>query len=195
MAHTLKIEKALYGVFVQPGRPNCVDVSVRLKPGERVSVTNDEFGGDPASMRHKALEVVYVLDGKERRDVVKENASYTLPVGAQLKSAWYGVIDPAWKPSGSQTTDITAALAACVADADGNVLGSTRLQATDDYPDTMARTAAAVQAMLAEMRLPMAGIAAALPVCASEIMFTSVRWIVVDSMLEPLVTVGTPAEE
>jgi glucokinase len=56
-------------------------------------------------------------------------------------------------------------IAACVADADGNVLGSTRLQATDDYPDTMARTAAAVQAMLAEMRLPMAEIDA-IGICA-----------------------------
>ena len=112
--HTLKIEKALYGVFAKPGRPECSEVSSYLKPGVRVSVTNGALGGDPASMQHKKLEVKYVLDGHEKCDVVKEHASYTLPVGAKLKSAWYGVIDSAWKPAEDVVVDITKKVAAKV---------------------------------------------------------------------------------
>ena len=114
--HDLKIVKAVYGVFAKPGRPDCSEVSSYLKPGERISVTNGALGGDPASMQHKKLEVVYVLDGKEKRDVVKEHATYTLPVGAKLKSAWYGVIDPAWKPAEDVVVDITKKVAAKVKD-------------------------------------------------------------------------------
>ena len=114
--HTLTIKKALYGVFATPGRPDCSEVSSYLKPGVRVAVKNEALGGDPASMQHKALEVKYVLDGQEKCDVVKEHASYTLPVGAKLKSAWYGVIDPKWKPAEDMVVDITKKIAAKVKD-------------------------------------------------------------------------------
>ena len=114
--HKLTIEKALYGVFAQPGRPDCAEVSSFLKPGERVRVDNAALGGDPALMQHKKLEVKYVLDGREKCDVVKEHASYTLPNGAQLKSAWYGVIDPKWKSAEDVVVDITKKVAARVKD-------------------------------------------------------------------------------
>ena len=114
--HTLTIEKALYGVFAAPTRPDCADVSSFIKPGVRVAVKNGALGGDPAAMQHKQLEVKYVLNGEEKCEVVKEHASYTLPAGAQLKSAWYGVIDPKWKPAEDAVIDITKKVAAQVKD-------------------------------------------------------------------------------
>ena len=129
--HSLKIKKALYGVFAKPGRPDCSEVSSYLKPGVRVSVTNGALGGDPASMQHKKLEVKYVLDGREKCDVVKEHASYTLPAGAQLKSAWYGVIDPAWKPAEDVVVDITKKVAAKVKDGKVSVKIDNKLAGSD----------------------------------------------------------------
>ena len=75
--------KAVYGVFAKPGRPDCSDVSSYLKPGERVSVTNGALGGDPASMQHKKLEVVYVLDGKDnlRRCNVNSSSEKSFQIG------------------------------------------------------------------------------------------------------------------
>ncbi len=132
--HTLKIVKALYGVFDASGRPNCVDVASALKSGTRVYVSNNSFGGDPAPGKRKELEVVYELNGAEKRDVVKEYASYTLPVGATLKSAWYGVIDPAWKPAEIKVIDITEKVAAKVRDGAVSVVIDNRLVGADPMP-------------------------------------------------------------
>ena len=114
--HTLVIEKAVYGVFEKPGRPDCIDVRNILKPGKKTKVENSTMGGDPAYMQVKELEVVYRLAGKTDNILVKEHDAVTVPSGAEIVSAWYGAIDPAWKPtSGEQTADITAALASRVA--------------------------------------------------------------------------------
>ena len=115
--HTLVIKSAQYGVKAETGRPDCADVSASVKPGVKVRVTNGTLGGDPAANKHKTLEVVYTLDGVRKRDEVKEHAAYTLPAKAKLVSAWYGVIDPGWKPSVDHLVDVTEKLAARVQDA------------------------------------------------------------------------------
>ena len=114
--HTLVIKSAQYGVPAVQSRPRCADVSRCLKPGEKIRVTNTTMGGDPASMTPKELEVVYTLGGAPKRDVVKEHAAYTLPKNAKLVSAWYGVIDPAWKPAEDHLIDVTKKLAGLVKD-------------------------------------------------------------------------------
>lgn len=114
--HTLVIKAAQYGVRAEKTRPNCADVAAFVKPGKKVAATNDALGGDPANGQHKALEVVYTLDGATKRDVVQEHAAYTLPKNAKLVSAWYGVIDPAWKPAEDHLVDVTKKLAGLVKD-------------------------------------------------------------------------------
>ena len=132
--HTLSIEKAIYGVFEKPGRPDCADVSKLVKPGVEMKVLNSTMGGDPAYLQVKELEVVYRLAGKTEKVLAKEHGTINIPAGAEIVSAWYGVIDPAWKPSGSQTTDITAALAACVADGRLSAAINNRLAKGDPAP-------------------------------------------------------------
>ncbi len=118
--HTLVIKKALYGVL-DGGRPNCADVRSCIKPGKSIVANNDALGGDPAFEKVKELEVVYVLNGKTRRKVVKEHAAFTLPKGATLKSAWYGLIDPNWTPPPKDAViDVTEKVAAAVMD-DGTI--------------------------------------------------------------------------
>ena len=114
--HTLVIKAAQYGVPAVQSRPQCANVSLCLKPGEKIRVTNQTMGGDPASMTPKELEVVYTLGGATKRDVVQEHAAYTLPKNAKLVSAWYGVIDPAWKPTEDHLVDVTKKLAGLVKD-------------------------------------------------------------------------------
>ena len=114
--HTLVIKAAQYGVRAEKTRPNCADVAAFVKPGKKVAATNDALGGDPANGQHKALEVDYTLDGATKRDVVQEHAAYTLPKNAKLVSAWYGVIDPAWKPAEDHLVDVTKKLAGLVKD-------------------------------------------------------------------------------
>ena len=48
--------------------------------------------------------------------MVQEYAAYTLPKNAKLVSAWYGVIDPAWKPAEDHLVDVTKKLAGLVKD-------------------------------------------------------------------------------
>ncbi|MBQ9431702.1 MAG: hypothetical protein IJU44_09145 [Kiritimatiellae bacterium] len=112
--HTLTIKKAEYGVF-NGIRPECIEVSGRIKPGVTVEVKNSVMGEDPASQKVKALEVRYTLNGRATRDIVKEGKSYKLPEGAKLQSAWYGIIDPDWNPPAEPTVfDVTAKIAAAV---------------------------------------------------------------------------------
>ena len=132
--HTLAIEKAVYGVFARPGRPDCADVRNLVKPGEKIKVLNSTMGGDPAYLQVKELEVVYRLAGKTHKVLGKEHGTVAIPAGAEVVSAWYGVIDPAWKPSGDMTTDITAALAARVADGSLSVVIDNVLARGDPAP-------------------------------------------------------------
>ena len=114
--HTLVIEKAVYGVFGGVVRPDCADVRPLVKPGVRMKVTNTTMGGDPANLCVKELEVVYRLAGETKTARAKEHGTIEVPAGAEIVSAWYGVLDPKWKPPKEQTTDITSDLAACVKD-------------------------------------------------------------------------------
>ena len=137
--HTLEIRAAQYGVRAEKTRPNCADVAAFVKPGKKVAATNDALGGDPANGQHKALEVVYTLDGATKRDVVKEFAAYTLPARARLVSAWYGVIDPAWKPGEDRLADVTAKLAGLVTNGTLSARATNGLAGCDPAPMTPKR--------------------------------------------------------
>ena len=114
--HTLVIKKALYGIL-DGGRPLCMRVDSCIKPGKKIAVENDALGGDPARKEHKQLEVTYVSNGKKEVKTVKEHDSFTLPAGAKLVSAWYGVIDPSWRPLPDDVViDITEKVSAAVKD-------------------------------------------------------------------------------
>ena len=113
--HTLEIKKALYGVPRLHMRPDCVDISRHIKPGARVLISN-ALEGDPIYNKVKSAEIVYTLDGKRKTDIVEEHARFTLPEGAKLESAWYGLPKPGWKSPENPQTDITDKLRACVKD-------------------------------------------------------------------------------
>ena len=133
--HVLKIEKAQYGLFAETVRPNCANVTVSLKPGVRMKVSHSSYGCyDPAVSRKKTLEVQYVLDGVEKCDMAEENSYYTLPVGARLKSAWYGSIDPNMKRPDVVPVDFTEKIAACVKDGKVSVKIDNRLVGRDPAP-------------------------------------------------------------
>ena len=114
--HTLVIEKALDGVFAEKRRPDCADVRPYVRPGRTVCASNDALGGDPAPNKVKRLEVVCRVGGETKTLSAPENGRLTVPAGAEIVSAWYGIVDPAWKPGVDQVADITAALAAKVKD-------------------------------------------------------------------------------
>ena len=133
--HTLVIEKAEYGVFPESIRPDCADVRKVLKSGEKMKVTNMTMGGDPASFRVKELEVVYRLAGKTNKVCVKEHGTIEIPAGAEVVSAWYGVIDPAWQQKKTDTVaDITTTLAELVKDGVLSVNINNRLAKGDPAP-------------------------------------------------------------
>ena len=120
-AHTLEIKKAEYGVF-NGGRRDCARVSDFVKPGRPVGVNNVDLGGDPVPNKVKAFEAIYWLNGKRCRDLAQENSRYTLPAGAKLEGAWYGLIDPTWEPpKESPVIDVTAKVAAAVENGEINL--------------------------------------------------------------------------
>jgi hypothetical protein len=112
----LKILSAQYGDFAELKNCKVVTTQVisQLTNGNRtVRASNDAFGGDPASGYFKELQIDYRIDGEMKREFVIENQSSTLPQGAKVVKALYGVIgnDPERQP---QTVDIKAQLQALV---------------------------------------------------------------------------------
>ena len=117
----LRIVKALYGDFSTPVvRPLCRDVSGIVGRGGEIFVSNEAMGGDPCLGRKKELEVVYMDKGVRRISRTPEHASFRLPRGATVASAWYGVVDPLWRQPSPQAIDVTAKLAA-MAKPDGTI--------------------------------------------------------------------------
>ena len=114
--HTLVIENARYGIFAAETRPDCCDVRGVVKPGREIRATNKAMGNDPAPNRVKKLEVAYRLNGETKKVCVNENKTLSVPAGAEVVSAWYGIIEPGWKPPKPMTIDIKDAIMARVKD-------------------------------------------------------------------------------
>lgn len=108
--HTLVIKDAQYGAKASVKRPNCADVSPCFKPGRETRITNEAMGCDPAPNKPKSAEIIYTLDGENKRAEITEYASFTLPQNAKLVSAWYGIIEKDWKEQKDRLVDITAKL-------------------------------------------------------------------------------------
>ena len=110
----LKIVRARYGVFAEDARKFCMEVTRSLCPGKPVRVTNATFGGDPAPMQVKRMEVLYALNGEKRRDLVPEWKDYTLPTGAADVRAWYGLVADEPLSERDLVVDIADRLTACI---------------------------------------------------------------------------------
>jgi hypothetical protein len=90
------------------------------------------MGEDPIRDKVKKLEVRYMLGGKPCTDVVKEHGCYTLPKGAKLVGAWYGLIDPTWQPPADPlVVDVTAKVAAAVKNGEIDIVVDNNLAGRD----------------------------------------------------------------
>jgi hypothetical protein len=93
----LKIVKAEYGYFADENINNCIDVKNLIRKElasgkKKINATNDQMGGDPAGGTVKELMIEYLIGGVKKREQVKENQSVTLPEGAKVLKAYYGLI-------------------------------------------------------------------------------------------------------
>jgi hypothetical protein len=118
----LKIVKAEYGYFADEGVKNCSDVTfiVRKAVTEgnlKIAATNDHLGGDPAPGVIKQLQVDYRVNGVKKQELVNENQSISLPEGAEVGKAWYGIVRnvPEVEPV-RKTVDVTGRLKEYVKD-------------------------------------------------------------------------------
>jgi hypothetical protein len=118
----LKIVKAEYGYFADEGIENCANVTDIVRKSVAagtltIAASNDAFGGDPAYGVFKQLQIDYRINGVNKKEQVIENKSITLPAGAVISKAWYGVISniPEIEPT-RQTVDVSAKLKGLVKD-------------------------------------------------------------------------------
>ena len=130
----LVITKAVYGAFSSEG-DGWADLTERVKArvrrGERsVPATNQFAGGDPAPNVVKQLRVDVSADGAKRSIVVGENQTLAVPEGAEVVRAFYGIL-PEESELVDRTVDITAKLAARVADGKLDVVVNNELAGTD----------------------------------------------------------------
>ncbi|MDR1859728.1 MAG: DUF3395 domain-containing protein [Bacteroidales bacterium] len=116
-AGTLIILKAEYGDFAD-NTNGCANVTATvgklLADGKRTfTVSNTTMGGDPAYGTVKEFRIDYMLGGTKKREFVNEDKAFTMPQGATLVKAYYGIIndEPDRQP---QVIDITAKVAALV---------------------------------------------------------------------------------
>ena len=137
--HTLVVKKAEYGTAAKDIRPKCVDVSPFIKPGKPVRIDN-ALAGDPAQGKVKTTEITYAEGGKSITKTIGEGATFTLPEGAELVGAWYGLPEPGWKKPESPAADITAKLNALVKDGYLSVVVNNAFVGHDPVPDVRKRT-------------------------------------------------------
>jgi hypothetical protein len=117
-ASELKILSALYGDFAEANNCKVVTSHVLKQLANDnlvVKASNGELGGDPAFGTIKELLINYEVNGEAKRAIANENKTITLPAGAKVVKALYGVIssEPDRKP---QTIDVKARLQALVHD-------------------------------------------------------------------------------
>ncbi|MDR2680409.1 MAG: DUF3395 domain-containing protein, partial [Tannerella sp.] len=118
----LKIVKAEYGYFADEGVENCANVTDVVRKsvaGGNLTVVaaNDRLNGDPAFGTIKQLQIDYRVNGANKQVRITENQSATLPQGAEIIRAWYGVLSniPESEPV-RKTVDVTAKLTGQVKD-------------------------------------------------------------------------------
>ncbi|MDR1116032.1 MAG: DUF3395 domain-containing protein, partial [Tannerella sp.] len=93
----LKIVKAEYGYFADEGLKNCSDVTFIVRKAITegkltIAATNDYMDGDPAPGVIKQLQIDYRVNGAKKQEQVNENQSITLPEGAVVSKAYYGIV-------------------------------------------------------------------------------------------------------
>lgn len=124
----LEIVSARYGVF--PTTTDRADVTQRVQAmvadGQlAIAVNNGLADSDPAPNVVKALEVVYSVDGVVTTALAPEYATLTLPAGAQVQRATFGLVDgPEPQPV---FVDWTELLAGMVQDGRVQVVADNRL--------------------------------------------------------------------
>jgi hypothetical protein len=118
----LKIVKAEYGYFADEGLKNCSDVTFivhkAITEGKlTIAATNDNMDGDSAPGVIKQLQIDYRVNGIKKRERVNENQSISLPEGAEVDKAYYGVVGnvPEIEPV-RKTVDVTNKLKEYVKD-------------------------------------------------------------------------------
>ena len=118
--HTLVITKAEYGYYPEAHRNGMVNVTdlvaAAIRSAGQIKVSNQTLGGDPCANVPKSLSVEYVADGQTRTENVKEFTFFKAPKHARIAWAWYGDLDPAWRPGERKVLDITAKVQAAVKD-------------------------------------------------------------------------------
>ncbi|GHV07761.1 hypothetical protein FACS1894160_0900 [Bacteroidia bacterium] len=112
----LKIVKAEYGFFADQGVEDCANVTEKVRKSVAagnltITAGNDLSDGDPAFGVYKQLQIDYKLNGANKREIIIENQNITLPAGAEIIKAYYGLVKniPEVEPK-RQTVDVTAKL-------------------------------------------------------------------------------------
>ena len=143
--HDLKIVQAEYGYF--PGRipPNCVEVTEIVRKAVKGSgglrVENSTMGGtDPAHLVVKSLLVEYTWNGEKKSATVEEHGRLSLPSGAVVEKALYGLIDPDFKAQPKQVVDLTKRLAELVQDGELRVQVNNEFAGSDPSPNIVKET-------------------------------------------------------
>ncbi|MBI2301993.1 MAG: hypothetical protein HYU66_24075, partial [Armatimonadetes bacterium] len=86
-------------------------VKAELAAGRRaIPATNAFAGRDPVANVVKELRIDFTVNGQKQSQRVEENATLTLPEGAEVVLAWYGLVDD--RPAGE--VDVTKQLQALV---------------------------------------------------------------------------------
>ena len=137
--HALVVKKAEYGVPAKSLRPKCFDVSPFIKPGKPVRIDNS-LAGDPASGKFKSTEITYTEGGKSVTKTIGEGATFTLPEGAKLEGAWFGLPEPGWRRPGEPVADVTDKLNALVKDGYLSALVDNAFAGRDPVPNVRKRT-------------------------------------------------------
>ncbi|MBQ9432289.1 MAG: hypothetical protein IJU44_12145 [Kiritimatiellae bacterium] len=120
-APKLEIVKAEYGYFGSEEAEGYLDLTKLVKndflsKGKRTIPAENTLAGDPASMVPKELEIVYQINGETKREIVAEHKSITVPEGATLVRARYGILPETEEAPKNAVIDFTQRLAEQIKD-------------------------------------------------------------------------------
>jgi hypothetical protein len=129
----LTIRRAIYGA-IPSGASAWVDVTARVKTrlttNQSILAGNDLAGTDPAPDTVKRLRVVFILNGRQQTNEVREYETLGLAPGAEIVNAIYGDL-PSTNPAGSSAIDLTQKLSELVSDGSLNVVADNDLAGGD----------------------------------------------------------------